>query len=224
MHSANLPAATCAYRIIALSLIYVLASGCAVLRPTATPTPPTVYALDSVSQAPARTAPSRTTAAPVLLVSMPRDVPALDTRHILYIRHPHQLEYFVHSEWSNTPAHMLAPLVAAAMDNSGAFRAVLRAPSAARADLRLDLEVMELQQDFEHTPSLVQFALHAALIDEITRRVVASRHFEIVEVAPSANPYGGVIAANAAVARALDRLAAFAADTARQWRRPPSTD
>lgn len=217
MIDSNQPPATRAYQVMALSLIVMLAGGCAAFRPTATPNPPKQYTLDSPLSSPSRPGRATPRTAPVLLVNMPKAAPALDTRHMVYIRQLHKVEYFAHSEWVDTPAHMLAPLVAAALEQRGGFRAVVRAPSSVSADLRLDIELLQLQQDFAHVPSLVRFALRAEVIDDATRRLVASRQFETAASAPSDDPYGGVLATNAAVRTVLDDLAAFGTECACLW-------
>jgi len=65
------------------------------------------------------------------------------------------------NEWVDTPARMLAPLIVAAVENSGTFRAVVLTPSAATGDLRLDTGIMRLQHDFGSQPSRVRFTLRA---------------------------------------------------------------
>jgi cholesterol transport system auxiliary component len=102
----------------------------------------------------------------------------------------------------------------AALERSGAFRAVLQTPSAAAGELRLDTEVIRLQHEFLTSPSRVRFTLRAHLIDNLTRRVLASRELEAVIDAPSESPYGGVTAASEAVRSVLEQLAAFCADAA----------
>jgi cholesterol transport system auxiliary component len=109
---------------------------------------------------------------------------------------------------------MLAPLLAQALEQSGGFRAVVQSPSLATAQLRLDTELVRLQQDFSARPSRVQLTLRAQLIDTDTRRVLAAAEFDESEAAPTDDPYGGVIAANRALARLLERVAAFCADAA----------
>ena len=65
------------------------------------------------------------------------------------MRETHQLEYFAHSEWVDPPARMLAPLLVAAVESTGTFRAVVLTPSAAVGDLRLDTEIVRLQHEFQ---------------------------------------------------------------------------
>lgn len=131
------------------------------------------------------------------------------------------LSTLARNEWVDTPARMLAPLLVAAIAESGAFRAVARVPSTATGALRLDTEVLVLQQEFLAQPSRVRFALRAELVADASREVIASRVFE-AEVAASAEaPYAGVVAANLAVRDVLERLAAFCAEAAAGWKAPP---
>jgi len=145
----------------------------------------------------------------VLAVSVPRVRPGFDTPMMAYTQRPNALEYFARNRWVDTPAHMLAPLLAQALERSGGFRAVVQAPSSAAAALRLDTELVRLEQDFSARPSRVRFTLRAQLIDAGARRVLASAEFDETEAAPSDDPYGGVIAANRALTRLLERLVDF---------------
>lgn len=208
-------------RLAVTGLCLILASGCASLRDVAAPVPPSFYSLDN-ARIPAATQPgvarASRTAAPTLVVSPPRAAAGFDSQRIIYVRQPHKLEYFTHSEWIDTPARLLSPLVVAALENSGAFRAVVQAPSSASGELRLDTEVLQLQHEFETQPSRVRFALRAYLVEDATRRIIATRDFEAVATAPSEDPYGGVIAANQAVRTVLENLAAFCAEATGSWR------
>lgn len=195
------------------ALALVLVSGCEALRPAVAPHPNFFSLADArnpgqnVSRAPAT--------ALTLVVSPPHAAAGFDSQHIMYTRQASQLEYFAHNEWVDTPARMLAPLIVAAIEQSGAFRAVVQTPSTAAGDIRLDTEVMRLQHEFLSTPSRVRFTLRAYLVENSTRRVLASRKFEAVAAAPSEDPYGGVMAAHEAVRSVLEELAAFCAETAR---------
>jgi cholesterol transport system auxiliary component len=83
------------------------------------------------------------------------------------------------------------------------------------ADLRLDSELLSFHQDFTRQPSEMHVTLRAQLIDLGTQRVIASRTFDIRETTPSEDTYGGVLAANRAVAQLLEELATFCADQSR---------
>jgi cholesterol transport system auxiliary component len=150
-----------------------------------------------------------------LSVGPPHAAAGFDSQRIMYTRTAGQLEYFAHSEWIATPARMLAPLIVAAVEASGAFRAVVQTPSAATGDMRLDTEILRLQHEFLSTPSRVRITLRAYLMDSLTRRVIASREFDAVVAAASEDASGGVIATNLAVQAVLANLAAFCAEAAR---------
>ena len=158
--------------------------------------------------------------APTLIVNPPHAATGFDSQRIIYVRKAHKLEYFAHNEWVDTPARMIAPLIVVAVENSGAFRAVVLTPSAAAGDLRLDAEIMRLQHDFGSEPSRVRFTLRAYIVDNTTRRVLASREFDETVAAVSEDPYGGVVAANRAVQTVLEQLADFCTEAARNWQPP----
>ena len=197
-------------------LVLVLSSGCSSLLPKPAPLP-SVYLLDGATGAEVAkaAAPAPAASAPTLLVSAPRASSGLDSRRILYQREPHRLDHFAHSDWADTPARMLAPLIVAALEQSGSFHAVVVTPGTTEARLRLDTEILRLQQQFDSTPSQVRFTLRAHLVDSRSRQVLAWREFDLRIAAPSDDPRGGVVAANTAVQQAMLQLADFCAQASR---------
>jgi cholesterol transport system auxiliary component len=205
-------------RLFAAGLSLIAVCACSTLRPAATPHP-AFYSLEGTrGTAPAAVPTTAPAAAPTLIVDPPHAAAGFDSPRIIYVRETHKLEYFAHSEWIDPPARMLAPLLVAAVENSGAFRAVVLTPSAAAGDLRLDTEIIRLQHEFQTQPSRVRFTLRAYLVDDKTRRVLAWREFDAAVPAASEDPYGGVVAANRAVQTVLDSLSAFCAEAARSAR------
>jgi len=152
---------------------------------------------------------------PVLFVAIPQANGAYDTARIAYMQQQYGLRYYTRSSWADTPARMLAPLMAEALNASGQFQALYATPGQVSADLRLDSELLRFHQDFTRQPSEMHVTLRAQLVDLGAQRVIASRTFDIREAAPSEDTYGGVIAANRAVAQLLEELAAFCADQSR---------
>lgn len=215
----NMPSYTRSLGLGAAALALTLAAGCSALLPKPPPLP-TFYALDGAAAgapAAAREATVGAATAPTLVVNPPQAGAGFDSRRIIYVRKAHQLEYYAHSEWVDTPARMLAPLIVAALDRGGAFRAVLNTPSAAAGDLRLDTEIVHLQHEFGGTPSRVRLTLRATLTDNATRQVLARRDFDTLADAGSEDAYGGVVAANHATRQVLQALAAFCGQAAQQW-------
>jgi len=143
----------------------------------------------------------------LLSVSMPRARTGFDTAKMAYLRQPHELEYFAVNRWADTPARMLAPLLVQTLGPS--FRAVVQAPGAVPATVRLDTELIRLQQDFSIQPSKVQLTLRVQLVDVTDQRVLAVKLLDETENAASEDAYGGVIAANRALQRVLDQLPEF---------------
>jgi len=206
----------------AIGLFFALTGGCSALRPTATPQP-SLYSLDSAhsdDRAATRMPATLSVVAPTLIVNPPHAASGFDSQRIVYVREAHKLEHFAHSEWVDTPARMVAPLIVAAIEGGGTFRAVVLTPSAAAGDLRLDTEIMRLQHEFGSQPSRVRFTLRAYIVVNATRRVLAWREFDETVAATSEDPYGGVVAANRAVQAVLEQLASFCQNAAGNWYSP----
>jgi cholesterol transport system auxiliary component len=188
-----------------LSLI-VLAGGCTALQTSPVQTPIThVLVAKPIAKG---VGPKRDL---VLDVGAVRAWPGFDTLQMAYVRRPYELDYFATAEWADTPARMLGPLLAQALEQAGSFRAVVQTPGSIPADLRINAELIRLQQNFGTRPSHVELALRVQLIDVRAKRILASRLFEEAENAPTDDAYGGVTAANVALQRLLERLTAFCA-------------
>lgn len=181
------------------------------------PAPPVVAAAAAVSNASAASGfistpsnPStQSTRAGTLIINPTRAAAGFDTNFIVYQRRVHEIDYFSESRWVETPAAMLSPLIANAIERRNTFAAVVRAPTSASATFSLDTEIIRLQHEFMTQPSRVRFTLNAVLIDTTTRRVVASRNFDTTVVSDTEDAQGGVIAADRAVQRVLSELALF---------------
>lgn len=200
------------YRWAAVLAAMLAISGCSLLKPTSKPVT-SFYSLDrgAVSTPVKSLAPpaSLAGASLTLIISPPRAAAGFDSSRIIYVRQAHKMEYFAQSEWVDPPARMLGPLMASALERSGAFRAVVLTPGSASGDLRLDTEIIRLQQDFSTHPSRVNFVLRAYLVDDKTRQVVAWREFDQSLEAGSEDAPGGVVAANRVVQKVLEELSVF---------------
>jgi cholesterol transport system auxiliary component len=146
---------------------------------------------------------------PVLLISLPQSDPGFDTQRMVYLTRRYELDYYGVNQWADTPARMLVPLLVQALDRSGAWKAVMPVPASIRGDYRLDTDGLVLQQEFFQQPSRVRLGIRMQLVDLRESRVVGSRTFETVEEASSDDAYGGVLAANRAVAAILDQAASW---------------
>lgn len=196
--------------ISASTVLLTLTGACNALLPPAA-VPPQFYSLDNARTEirPAPTAAAMRPTAPTLIVNPARATSGFNSRRIIYTREPHLLEYYAHSEWVDTPARMLAPLLVTALESSGAFRAVILTPSAAVGELRLDTEIIRLQHDLSSQPSTVRFTLRAYVVDNTTRQVLARHEFDERVAVSAETPYGSVVAGNQAVRQVLGQLAIF---------------
>jgi cholesterol transport system auxiliary component len=145
-----------------------------------------------------------------LLVAVPQAAAGFDTPRLAYVRTPYVLEYYTQSQWVDTPARMLLPLLVTHLEASGLFGAVLSAAtSPVVGEWRLDTEIVRFQQEFLTEPSQIHLILRIQLLDMVARQVVATGILEIKENSPSEDAEGGVLAANQVVAQALNGVVAF---------------
>ena len=145
----------------------------------------------------------------VVEVAPPRAWPGFDTRDIVYVREPYELDFYAASRWADTPARMLGPLLARALEETGSFRAIVAIPGPVPADVRVDTELQRLQQGFGAKPSRVELTLRVQLTDLKAKRVLAAKVFDETGPAATEDAAGGVAAANRALQRALGAIADF---------------
>ena len=146
---------------------------------------------------------------PVVQLSPPQAEPGFETPRMVYLKRPYELEYFAANQWADTPANMVAPLLAQSLSQSGIWRDVVLLPSLVSGDYRLDVYGFALQQEFFQQPSRVRVTARAQLVDLKQATIVGMQRFETIEPAPSENAYGGVVAANRAVAVLLDQIGSW---------------
>ena len=144
---------------------------------------------------------------PILMVSLPLAEPGFETPRMMYVKRPYELEHYALNQWADQPARMFASLMVQALGRTGSWRAVVPAPGSILGDFRLDSYGFALQQEFMQNPSLVRVAVRAQVVEVKESRLVGARVFEVVEKAQSDDAYGGVVAANRAIAALLDDLA-----------------
>lgn len=146
-----------------------------------------------------------------LLVVPPRALPAYSTHRFAYMQQDRELRYYARHEWIADPARMLHPALVRALEQGGRFAAVVVPPTPATADVRLDLEILELHQDFRAgDPSEFVWRVRAQVVVLDERRVVGTRVFEVRERA-GGNAVAGAAAADRALARLLEDLTGFIA-------------
>ncbi|GAB3665553.1 ABC-type transport auxiliary lipoprotein family protein [Ramlibacter alkalitolerans] len=192
---------------------FVQTCAAAVLGGCALPAPEPVVTTSLIDQLPADL-PHPGRAPLTLLVLAPQARPAYDTPRMAYSLRPHHLAYYSRNAWAESPPQMLKPLLVRALEATGRFQAVLVPPHAGASTHSLQVDVLELLQDFETQPPVLRVVLHAQLADA-AQRVLASREFVARQPLAEASPAGGVRAANEAMARVVRELAVFVVEQAR---------
>lgn len=147
--------------------------------------------------------------APVILVSVPRVHGGYDSSRIAYMKEDYGLRYYTRSRWADTPARMLAPLLADAIQSTGQFQALYATSGSVSADMRLDTELIRFHQDFRSLPSEMHLTLRAQLIDLASGEVLATLLVDRSMAADTDDAFGGVVAANRLLGQLLDELAQF---------------
>ncbi|MEK7989747.1 MAG: ABC-type transport auxiliary lipoprotein family protein [Thiotrichaceae bacterium] len=191
------------FRLIFASFFILLLTSCSFL---AADTPPKHYfiATDPVTL-PVNKADGKT-----ILISIPQAASGFDTQQMVYIETPYILEHYRDNLWIDTPSRLLLPLIVQSLEVTGEFGAVLSATSSPiLGELRLDTEIIRLQQEFLESPSRVRFTLRVQLLNMAQRAILDTKVFDVTEIAPSEDAAGGVIATNRAVQVALEQLAEF---------------
>ncbi|MBE9562372.1 MAG: membrane integrity-associated transporter subunit PqiC [Proteobacteria bacterium] len=159
---------------------------------------------------PLKTMPAKMLGDKMLLVSIPKAAPGFDTSALIYTNDGYEIKYHDGVQWADSPTRMLLPLIVHYLETSGKFKAVLSATTAPIAsELRLDTEILRLQQEFFTEPSQVRLVLRVQLFDMTERQVKATQIFEIIENSVSKDAEGSIFATNEAIAIFLKKLVNF---------------
>lgn len=180
-------------------------TGCALPQDSSPPQQAYLLEVGAITSTPARRSSNK-----ILLVTVSREAPGFDSNRIAYTREPPKLDYYRDSVWSDTPAKMLLPILVRAFESSGAFKAVVSPPSPALANVRVDVDVIRLQQEFMTRPSRVRLIVRLKAVEMKSGHVLETRLFEAVAPAPSENAAGAARAANAVVQQVLNEMVPFA--------------
>lgn len=149
-----------------------------------------------------------------LAVLPPTASPAYETTHMAYSERRYQIGYFRDHEWAKLPAQMIYKLLVQTLERTGFFHAVLSPPEISPGGYTLRTQLLELIQDYTGSVPILRLTLRAELLGA-SGRSMASRDIDVQERIGGANPYAGVVAANAASAKALQDLAQFVLTHAR---------
>jgi cholesterol transport system auxiliary component len=190
-----------------VAILLVLSSACT-LGPNESSAPRTYFLNPQIASKNPQISAKRIGAS-VLLISSPKAQAGFDTARMAYLLRPYEVSYYAFNQWADAPARMLQRILVENLDKTGLWSAVLQSPGAVPAQYRLDTDNLILEQQFFSRPSRVRLALRAQIVDTKNQSILATRYFELFEIAPTDDPYGGVQAANHAVAKLLNEIVAW---------------
>lgn len=107
----------------------------------------------------------------------------LDSARIAVIVKGDQLSTYGGARWTDAPPTLLRGRLAQAFRLDGRLASVSTTDSNVRADLELDSDLRAFQSEYRGSVPHAVVSLDARLISTSTRRVVASRSFEIAQAA-----------------------------------------
>ena len=146
--------------------------------------------------------------APLLQLSPIQTWAGLETSAIRLIQQPHQMGQYAFSQWIAPPAELLLPLIAHHLEQTQKFADITLTPNPA-AQYRLELTLEAMHHNFTTQPSQFEWQLSAKLFTLPESRLLAKQRFALSQPAPTADAYGGVIAANQSLPTLLSQLTTF---------------
>ncbi len=141
-----------------------------------------------------------------IAVSIPTANRMYQSKEMIYSIRPHEFNEFAKNRWVASPMQMLQPLIIQSLQNSHHYKAVAPLTGIGRFDFVLNTQLIDFYQEFCGPGSVFKLTMRAQMINAATGKIIASKTFTVVQPAPFPNPYGGVIAANQAVAIMLSEL------------------
>lgn len=151
----------------------------------------------------------------ILMVPQPDSLPMYNTTQMFYTPKPYQIASFSQNRWADTPAQMLHPLLIQSLQKMNYFHAVVSPPYTGKYDYLLNLQVLELKQDFIYRPATLKFSLKVDLIKSVGNRILVTKIIKITEPMRFCNPYNGVLAANRVTKQLLSQINALVVRYAR---------
>lgn len=135
-----------------------------------------------------------------LQVTHPKALPSLNLKEIQYQHPSGEVNGYLYSRWSDTPAYMIERSLSLSLNEHHLFRSILASTSTAKADYLLESNLLAFYQRlYENPHSDVIIDIMCHLIDPNTKQIIASKRFSISKPSKSYDAKGGVEAFNEAM-------------------------
>ena len=157
-------------------------------------------------QTPAGNAAAASSARQSLVVAASAADVFYDTESLVFSRSPGQRAYYQFAAWTDRPARSVVQLTERRLQTRGHFASVTGMSAGVRADLLLNIGIVQFYHDVAVHPAVVRVELSAELIDWRTRSLLAQRTFTTSAPVATADAQAAAEAFNRAVTAALDAL------------------
>jgi cholesterol transport system auxiliary component len=146
----------------------------------------------------------------VLLVSNGASASSFNSTNMYYQEQPYQLQSFAKNTWVNAPSAMITSNIVENLNELGYFKAVLSTVNpGVNINYTLNTHLISLYQDFSQKPSQMVFSIQVTLISNQQHKVLGTEIFTYKVPCSENTPYGGVVAANKALAQFLNDMDRF---------------
>jgi cholesterol transport system auxiliary component len=129
-----------------------------------------------------------------ITVSTPSSIRALDTDRILVSEASGRISYFADAAWSDRLPRLVHSRLVEALQDSGAFRAVLTSQDRVDGEFAIATEIRAFQIDVDGGSTAATVTIFAKAVDERRGRVIATHEFSARIPANKDDPAAGVAA------------------------------
>ncbi len=143
----------------------------------------------------------------VLKISPIRSSEAFTSHNIVYSDKHNSRNHYIYSRWSDAPVKLLQILFQVRLEKSGQYKAVLPPGSSARSSRILECTLYDFSHHINNNgSSTAVLRIGCLLIDNNSRRVVASKELASIIPAASENAQGATSALNKAANAVATKL------------------
>jgi cholesterol transport system auxiliary component len=147
-----------------------------------------------------------------VLIMPIKSAPGYNSNNMHYVITPYQLQTFVTHQWVSPPAVMWQPILVSSLRHAG-VAVVVSTPTPVQTDYSVQVHLYQFEQNFQRPQSVFDLTATAQVQNNHTGKVIALKSFSTHVPAQANTPYGGVLAANQAIAQMDAKISRFVVDS-----------
>jgi len=141
-----------------------------------------------------------------LVISSVADDPFYDVENVVFSREKGGRAYYQFAAWTDRPSRRIASIAQRRLEARGRFVSVSSITAGVRADVLLNVSVVELYHDLTVSPAMARVQLIGEVVDWKSRTLMGRRSFAVALPVASADAKSAVDAMNRGVTAILDEL------------------